>query len=139
LQGAVGLEQLKRLDQYITERANWADWYRDAMAGEDWLRFPAEPQKGRHGWQAFVTWVDPAKSPCSRNEIMERLHAIGIATRPGTHAVHELGWYAKQYNHEPADFPEAMKCAQNTMAIPLHNHMRREDYERVTASLKAIG
>ena len=26
LQGAVGLEQLKKLDQFIAERAHWAEW-----------------------------------------------------------------------------------------------------------------
>ena len=32
----------------------------------------------RHGWQSYVCRVDEAKSPISRNRIMERLEAVGI-------------------------------------------------------------
>ena len=49
----------------------------------------------QHAWQAYVCYVDPDKAPMTRNEIMENLQAKGIATRPGTHAVHMLGFIGK--------------------------------------------
>jgi len=134
LQGAVGLEQLKKLDRFITERARWAAWYQQELENIDWLRCPSEPQSGRHGWQSFVTWVDPAKAPASRNELMDRLHARGIATRPGTHAVHDLG----AFQHHQSSCPNATECATNTMALPLHNRMTENDYSRVVVALRQI-
>ena len=134
LQGAIGLEQLKKLEQFVAERARWAEWYRRELADIDWLLCPAEPERGRHGWQAFVTWVDPAKAPLPRNELMDRLHARGIATRPGTHAVHELG----AFRHLRTDHPAATECGAQTMALPLHNCMTAEDYKAVVMEIRTL-
>lgn len=138
LQGAIGLVQLNKLNGFIDERAQWAAWYKEQLADIDWLTCPEEPENGRHAWQAFVTYVDPNKAPMPRNEIMAYLHENGIATRPGTHAVHMLGYYSGRFGIEPADFPMAQKCELNTMAIPLHNRMSKEDYEYVVEHIRNL-
>ena len=134
LQGAIGLVQLNQLDQFIIERARWAEWYRHELASLEWLRCPSEPARGRHAWQAFVTWIDAAEAPCPRNELMDNLHSHGIATRPGTHAVHELG----AYHHLESHCPVASECAAQTMALPLHNRMVEEDFETVVEEIRSL-
>ena len=138
LQGAVGYEQLKRLDGFITEREKWAAFYNRELSDIEWMRQPARPEDGQHAWQSYVTYIDPDAAPLSRNEIMARLHAEGIATRPGTHAVHMLGFYRDRFTLSADDFPGARDCQANTMAIPLHNRMDADDYARVVASLRRI-
>lgn len=135
LQGAVGLVQLTKLEQFITERQCWAEFYRQSLAPLEWLKMPVFPENDIHAWQAFVTYVDPEKAPFSRNEIMEKLQAVGISTRPGTHAVHMLGYYQNKFGIKPEDYPGAKACDQNTMAIPLHNRMTEEDYHYVVKAL----
>ncbi len=73
-----------------------------------------------------------------RNDIMEILQQKGIATRPGTHAVHMLGVYANMFNLKPEDFPGAYAADQYSMSIPLHNKMTKEDYDYVIKALKEI-
>jgi perosamine synthetase len=138
LQGAVGLVQLAKLDLFISERKKWADYYSRALAEVDWLHMPAFPENGTHALQAFVTYVDPTSAPMPRNEIMERLQSAGIATRPGTHAVHLLGLYRERFKLQPDDYPAARDCDANTMAIPLHNRMNEEDYKYVVDAIRAI-
>lgn len=139
LQGAVGVVQLGKLDQFIDERSQWAAYYQEKLADISWLRLPKAGEGSRHGWQAFVTYVDPAKSPIPRNDIMELLQAKGISTRPGTHAVHMLGYYQERFGLKDSDFPSAQDANDNTMAIPLHNRMVKEDYDYVIQALKDIG
>jgi len=138
LQGAVGLVQFGKLDAFIDERARRAAWYRRALAQLEWLHLPDEPQGMRHGWQAFVTYVDPRRAPAARNDIMRQLEERGVATRPGTHAVHMLGYYQQRFGLKPQDFPAARDCAEQSMAIPLHNRMSAEDYDYVVACLRDI-
>ncbi|ANY18017.1 DegT/DnrJ/EryC1/StrS family aminotransferase [Bordetella pseudohinzii] len=138
LQGAVGVVQLAKLDTFIDERANWAAFYREQLADIAWLRLPQEPQDARHGWQSFVTWVDPVTAPMPRNDLMQRLQERGIATRPGTHAVHMLGFYRERFGCKPEDFPGARDCNDYSMAIPLHNRMSEEDYRYVVRELRAL-
>lgn len=138
LQAAVGNVQITKLDKFIAERAEKARYYREQLADIAWLRTPQEPNQGSHAWQAFVCYVDPGKAPMPRNQIMEKLQAEGIATRPGTHAVHMLGVYRDRLGVKTDDYPGARDCDANTMAIPLHNRMSQEDYDYVIAKLKAI-
>ena len=139
LQGAVGLVQLGKLDSFIDERDHWARWYMQELAAIPWLRMPQRAADGKHAWQAFVTYVDPARAPLPRNDIMERLQRQGIATRPGTHSVHLLGYYRDRLGLTPDDYPGARDCDAHTMAIPLHNRMVADDYAHVVAVLKDIG
>ncbi len=138
LQGAVGLVQLAKLDRFIEERAQMAAQYRKDLADVKWLRMPDEPQNGQHAWQACVTYVDPHHSPMPRNSMMERLQGQGIATRPGTHAVHMLKYYQQRFGLRPEDYPVAMDCDRNTMAIPLHNKLSADDYEYVVSALRKL-
>ena len=90
-------------------------------------------------WQAYVTMVDETSAPMPRNDIMEALQQMGISTRPGTHAVHMLGYYRDLMGCKPEDFPGARRCNDQSMAIPLHNRMVDEDYRYVVDALKSIG
>ncbi len=138
LQGAVGLVQLGKLDRFIAERRRWAAYYQEHLTGLDCLFLPGGILTDSHAWQAFVTYVDPDKAPISRNKIMKQLQAKGVATRPGTHAVHMLNYYRDRFGLAPEDYPGARDCDAHTMAIPLHNRMSEEDYDYVVRSLYEI-
>jgi dTDP-4-amino-4,6-dideoxygalactose transaminase len=138
LQAAIGLVQLGKLDGFIAERDHWARFYREQLGDIEWLRHPMPPNAGRHAWQAYVTTVDPRTAPMPRHEIMAELHRRGVATRPGTHAVHMLGAYRQRFGYAADDLPGARDCERNTMAIPLHNRMSEDDYAYVVDCLRSI-
>ncbi|MBF0326586.1 MAG: DegT/DnrJ/EryC1/StrS family aminotransferase [Alphaproteobacteria bacterium] len=135
LQGAVGLAQLSKLDALIEERAHWAAWYRHRLAGLSWLTAPSEPKDGRHGWQSFVCTVADDVDAVS---VMDQLERAGISTRPGTHAVHMQDCYIRRFGFRSEDLPGSLAAARRTVAIPLHNRMNAEDYERVATALGRV-
>lgn len=138
LHGALGLVQLRKLDSFIKQRSHAAQLYCDAFSHLPWLRCPSAGPDIQHAWQAFVCYVDPETAPIPRNEMMDFLHLEGISTRPGTHAVHQLGYYSERFGIGPDDFPAALDCDRNSMALPLHNKMTDEDYEYVIEKIRSI-
>ncbi len=138
LQGALGLVQLKKLDAFIAERANWAAYYNNELQSIPWLQTPTVPIGYTHGWQSYVTLIDERIAPLKRNDLMEALQEAGISTRPGTHAVHMLGAYAKPFGIQPSDFPNAYAANEYSMSLPLHNRIAKEDYEYIVAVLKSF-
>lgn len=138
LQGAVGLVQLGKLDRFIAERQHWAADYTRRLADLLWLRPPSIPSDGQHAWQAYVTYVDPTTSPAPRDQLMDRLQDMGVAARPGTHAVHMLGYYRDRFGLSVDEYPGARDCDRNTMAIPLHNRMCADDYDYVVDCLHKV-
>ena len=138
LQGAVGAVQIQRLDEFINERARWADFYRKELSSLGWLKLPEFSQDYQHGWQSFVTLIDEAQAPLKRNDLMEFLQQRGVSTRPGTHAVHMLKYYRDNMGTQPDDFPGARDADQLSMAIPLHNRMVGEDFSYIVATLRSL-
>ena len=139
VQAAIGLVQMEKAGELLAERKRRADWYREQLAGLEWLVLPDMPDEYEHSYQSFVCKVDEGIAGRSRNEIMEMLHQKGIHTRPGTHAVHMLAYYANKYELSPDDFPVAKSAYMHTIAIPLHSRMTEQDYEYVVQTLKGIG
>lgn len=138
LQGALGVIQLKKLDSFINEREKWAKYYIENLKDVCWLKTPTFEKKYKHGWQSFVTFIDEKKSPHKRNVIMDLLQQKGISTRPGTHAVHMLGYYSKTFKIKKEDFYNSYLANDFSMSIPLHNKMVSEDYEYIVDAIKSI-
>ncbi|RDH43200.1 DegT/DnrJ/EryC1/StrS family aminotransferase [Zooshikella ganghwensis] len=138
LQGAIGLVQLQKLERYVKERRYWADYYSKQLKDVEWIGIPEVPDGIVHAWQAYVLYIYSEKSPLTRNEIMEVLQSKGISTRPGTHAVHMLNYYAERFGLASQDYPNAKLCNDNTMAIPLHNRMEADDYQYVIDVIKGL-
>lgn len=138
IQGAIGVVQFSKLDQFIDERAAWADYYAEGLKNIPWLKTPVIPDGYKHGWQSYVTQIDESLAPMKRNDIMEVLQQQGISTRPGTHAVHMLDIYARTFGIQPQDFPNAFKADQYSMSIPMHNRMVKEDFDYIISALNSI-
>jgi perosamine synthetase len=89
------------------------------------------PAHCRHGYQAYVCLFEPepptvanvARLCTQRNALMDALETAGIASRPGTHAVHMLGYYRNKYGLRPEDFPNAYLADQLTLTLPLYAQM----------------
>ena len=138
LQGAIGVEQLKKLDSFIEERDFQANYYLEKLHDVNWLTLPKQPENGKHAWQAYVTKVVHPEGTKFRNLVMGVLLKEGISTRPGTHAIHLLGYYADRYGFKPTDFNNSLIASETSLAIPLHNRLTKTDQDRVINSLRKI-
>lgn len=78
MSGAVGVEQLKKLDGLVeTRRAN-ARLFVDLFKGDD--RFIIQRENGRSSWFSFTLILNPAHG-LDRARVMEALRAAGIGLR----------------------------------------------------------
>jgi dTDP-4-amino-4,6-dideoxygalactose transaminase len=137
LQAALGLVQLSKLDDFIDERRQRAGWYASALADLDWLQLPTAPAGYGHGWQSYVA-VMRADAGRDREDVMRRLQEAGIATRPGTHAVPDLGLYRRRADLRPEGYPVAAELSRRSIALPLHNRMDERDFEYVADVLHRV-
>jgi dTDP-4-amino-4,6-dideoxygalactose transaminase len=119
---ALGLPQLRRLDELIERREALAAAYVDRLQGI--VETPSVDEGDRHGWQAFVVRVD------RRDEVLAALRAGGIEAQIGTYALHRLGAYADQ-----GPFPGADRAFERALALPFHTKLTEGDVDRVAAAL----
>jgi len=135
IQAAVGLAQMTKLESLLAERKGLADGYNRLLDDPPDLALPHAPEGCGHTYQSYV--VRLREGGCRRrNRIMEKLAGKGIQTRPGTHAVHRLGYYADKYGLKPEDFPNACRGEDETITLPLFPGMTTADQEFVAGELK---
>ncbi len=144
LQGALGVAQMGRLNWILEQRARVARVYDEALSRLGWLRPQKIPHDYRHGYQSYVCLFAPEEPSTGnveelhqrRNNLMDRLEANGIATRPGTHAVHMLGYYRDKYLLRPEDFPNAYIADRLSLTLPLYAQMTEEEQDYVIDGLR---
>lgn len=135
IQGAIGVEQMKRLDEILAQRRARAHRYTQLLEKIPDLVLPNEPPGYTHVYQSYVVIVQAGH--IERDRIALALQAKGIATRQGTHAVHTLGYYTTKYGLTPADCPNAWMADQQSMTLPLYATMTDEEQDYVINALGA--
>ena len=135
IQAAVGVAQMAKLEGLLAERKRRAERYQELLADVEEIARPVVPEPCEHTFQSYVIRVISG-GIAKRNHAMERLAAASIETRPGTHAVHRLGYYVEKYGLKPDDFPVAARSEDTTITLPLFPGMTDADQDRVVAELK---
>ena len=122
---AVGIPQLRRLEELLQARERLADAYAERLAGL--VDLPSADEGDRHGWQAYVVQLD------RRDEALEALRAAGIEAQIGTYALHRLQAYADQ-----GPFPGADRAYERALALPFHTRLEDGELDRVAAVLDTV-
>jgi perosamine synthetase len=123
---ALGIPQLRRLEELLAARERIAAGYAERLAGLD-VVLPAADDGDRHGWQAYVIQLD------RRDEVMAALRAQGIECQIGTYALHRLGAYRDQ-----GPFPGADAAFERALALPLHSGLGADELDQVAEALDRL-
>jgi perosamine synthetase len=121
---AVGIPQVRRLEQLLEAREALAAAYAERLRGI--VETPSAAPGDRHGWQAYVVRLD------RRDEALEALRAAGIEAQIGTYALHLLGAYRDQ-----GEFPGARRAFERALALPFHTRLTESDLDLVAEALAA--
>jgi perosamine synthetase len=123
---AVGIPQLRRLDELLAARTRIADGYAERLRALP-VVLPRADDGDVHGWQAYVVQVD------DRDRVLAELRAQEIEAQIGTYALHRLGAYADQ-----GSFPGADRVFERALALPFHTRLSESDLDRVAEALDKL-
>lgn len=118
IQAAVGVAQFAKLESLLVERRGRANRYNKFLEAEARLAIPSVGDCEGHSYQSYVVRIRDGGRDF-RNEIMDKLTLANIQTRPGTHAVHRLGYFSKKYDLKADLFPNACIAEDSTITLPI--------------------
>jgi perosamine synthetase len=116
IQAAVGVAQMAKLDGLLAERRRLADRYTVLLKDEAGLVLPSTDPG--HTYQSYVVRLTSGDR-LQRNAVMDTLAERQIQTRPGTHAVHRLGYYVEKYGLKAEEHPNACAAEDTTITLPI--------------------
>jgi len=123
---AVGLPQLRRLDELHAARVRLAGAYEERLRDLP-VVLPRADDGDLHGWQAYVIQVE------GRDEVLVALRGQGIEAQIGTYALHRLGAYANE-----GSFPGADVAFERALALPFHSRLDESGLDRVAEALDKV-
>jgi dTDP-4-amino-4,6-dideoxygalactose transaminase len=136
LQCALGLVQLRRLDELLAARAAVAARYAAALGEIDGLELPGPGEGGdRRSWFVYVVRVP---RDADRDATIEALGARGVQSKPYLPAIHLQPFYRERFGHRPGEFPVCEDAAARSLALPFFPQMGEQDVARVAAALRDI-
>ena len=107
---------------------------------------PKTPENYYHTYQSYVCMLDLDRLKIPdietgggfRNQLLQKLEDIGIATRQGTHAVHMLDYYKNRFHYKAEDCMNAYACDHLSITLPLYITMTDDDQVYVVQMIRKL-
>jgi dTDP-4-amino-4,6-dideoxygalactose transaminase len=131
IQAAVGLVQLRKLEDIIARRRHLALRYQEALGGAG-LITASDPQGGTTNFQSF--WV-MLPDGIDRKVVLNALAAEGISCRRGIMAAHREPAYTSK-RHQA--LPVTDRVTTRSIILPLYHALQEHSQDRVISSLLGL-
>lgn len=138
MQAALGIHQLRRLEQnWIRRKAIW-DRYMDAFKDLP-VGLPAEPPAHvRHSYHLFTLMIDHEKCGLTRDEFVAAMGRSRIGVGVHYVSVPEHSYYQRSFGWKPEDYPDAIRLSRSTVSIPLSAALTDQDVRDVIQTVRSI-
>ena len=135
LQAAVGVEQLRKLDQLLARRRAVADRYTAAFGSLAEVKTPATPSYAAHAYQSYGLYLTPS-CRCGRDDLLRELAGLGISCRRGIPPIHLEPLYASRY--DPISLLVTEEVAARSIFLPIFASLSDMDQHRVIDTVISI-
>ena len=135
IQAAIGIHQLKRVDQYWSRRKEIWERYNEAFSDLPIILPATIDPKSRHAYHLYTILIDKREIDITRDEFLNAMHSRNIGTGVHYLSIPEHPYYQKKYDWQPDNYPNAMKIGRQTVSLPLSAKLDDKDVEDVTNSV----
>lgn len=136
IQAAIGIHQLKRVEDYFVRRCEIWDRYQEAFkALPVGCPAPEEPET-RHARHLYTLMVDPVYAGIDRDQLLVRLNKENIGAGVHYLSVPEHPYYQERFGWKLEDTPQAVALGRQTISLPLSAKLTDRDVEDVITAVK---
>jgi len=137
LQAALGIHQLRRVEENWLRRQEIWNRYQEAFAGLP-AGHPAEPEADtRHAYHLYTLRINQQDCGISRDEFLSRMTAAGVGVGVHYRSLAQQPFYQERYGWDPAGYPVSTAFGDETVSLPLGPKLTNSDVEQVIESAAA--
>jgi dTDP-4-amino-4,6-dideoxygalactose transaminase len=138
IQAAIGMVQLRRLDEFNGTRSRLAQRYSERLASSDYVRIPTAREDVLHSWHLYVIRLRLDRLRIDRSTFIEELTKRGVGTSVHFIPIHHHSFYREGFGFSTADYPVTEKVFPEMISLPLYPLMTENDVDRVAEAVLAI-
>lgn len=136
LQAALGVTQMRRLDEYVERRHALADRYDKLLQGFPVIT-PWRSPDSYSGMHLYVVRVLLEKIDKNQRQIFEELHAQGIGVNLHYIPVHMQPYYQRM-GFKVGDFAQAERYYSEAISLPMFQSLTEKQQDEVVSSLQKV-
>jgi len=137
LQGAVGLVQLRRLDEMNALRRDRAMKLTELLDGIDELTLPTEPEGYEHVYYGYTIMVPEAWATEKRAQLMDWLQTErGVGTVVMNNPTYKHDLYLAKLGYDGRDLPVSELTGERLFCLSLHPLMTDEDLQYIAGAVR---
>lgn len=138
IQAALGLIQLRRLEEMQEARLKIAARFQEAFGAMDAIEEPTVPDYATHCWHLYVIRIVPELLTIDRDQFIVELSERNVGTSVHFIPVHNMTAYTTRFGYQPKDFPNAQKHFERCISLPLYPTMTEEQVQYVIDAVADI-
>jgi perosamine synthetase len=135
MQGAMGVEQLKKLPAILKQKRMVVDYYQKALASLPGITPPYVPDYSLHSYMIFTIKIT-GDYPRSRNEVMEALGRKGIGSKIYFPPAHLQPFFRELYPH--LSLPVCEKVSKSILSLPIYASLSPQEIDYIVAVLHEL-
>jgi hypothetical protein len=136
LTAALGLAQLRRIDEILARRKQVERWYFQYVKSFEGIKDPyIAADTTRVDWFLYVVHLGARFARSTRDAIIEDLRVEGIGAMPYCRPLHTQRLYLEM-GYRRSDFLVAEKLADRAVALPFHAHLTEERVAFIAGTMK---
>ena len=138
IQSAIGIEQLHKLDRFLTMREQIAERYTRSFRELPELEVPGGRAGCRHAWHLYPLRLNLDRLAIDRSEFIEELRRRGIGASVHFIPIPLHPYFARNPGIARAKCPRALEMYPRLVSLPLYPALTDEEIEYIIASVVAI-
>jgi dTDP-4-amino-4,6-dideoxygalactose transaminase len=137
IQAALGIHQLRRLDEFIEQRTRYARIYDAAFAGMEEVETPPDNPQCRHAWHLYIPRLNLRRLKLNRARFIRELQQRGIGTSVHFIPIPLLRYFARLPLAQYA-CPNALDLYPRIVSLPLYPAMTEEQVHYVARNVREL-
>jgi perosamine synthetase len=135
LHAAVGIVQLRRLDEFIKIRREVADQYDEGLAGIEGIAPLVSSPGSETNYYKYIAMLEPGIDRQTVKQALKEEHGVSLSGEVYASPLHDQRVFAGL--HE-GGLPVAEDVCRRHVCLPIHSDMTRDEAALVIASVRAI-
>jgi len=134
IQSAMGIHQIKRVDEFTNIRNKYAKIYTDELNKIDGIIVPCEKSNSKHAYHLYPILLEDY----SRDDFINKMKEKNIGCSVHFIPLHLHPFYQNKFKFKKGDFLNAEWVYEREVSLPLYPKMKKEDIQNVIESIKEI-